>query len=74
MAKLPTSGPIGFEQIRAAFNGPTPFKLSDYYRGGKYVPDIPENASIPTHGRIVFPHDFWGTGTDDAGGGTPPAT
>ena len=49
---LPTSGNISLSQIVAEFGGSTTPKLTDYYRGGGRVPDIPANANVPTSGQI----------------------
>jgi hypothetical protein len=35
---LPSSGTISIDDLRTEFSGPTPSSLSDYYRGGTYVP------------------------------------
>ena len=35
---LQTSGPISFNDIKSEFGGSGDIKLSDYYRGGPYVP------------------------------------
>lgn len=59
-SSLPSSGPLTLVQIGTFFNGPTPYSLRDYYRGGPYVPDVPANANIPTSGTIKI-SDFYGT-------------
>ena len=51
---LPLNGPISAQMIQAEFGGPSPFKLSNYYRGGAYVPNTSANASIPTSGPLAF--------------------
>jgi hypothetical protein len=58
-SSLPSSGPLSLVQIGTFFNGPTPYSLRDYYRGGAYVPDVPANANIPTSGTIKI-SDFYG--------------
>lgn len=35
---LPSSGTISIGDLRTEFGGPTPSSLTDYYRGGSYVP------------------------------------
>lgn len=55
---LQSSGQISIYDIKAEFNG-TSNKLRDYYRGGAFVPDIPQNANIPTSGAISL-FDFYG--------------
>ena len=49
---LPASGVISIGNLRTEFSGPTPSALSNYYRGGAYVPNTPTNASVPTSGVI----------------------
>lgn len=56
---LPASGAITLENLRTEFSGPTPHSLTDYYRGGTYVPDTPANAGVPTSGAISLT-DFYG--------------
>ena len=56
---LQASGPISLSDIAGEFNVSPPYKLSDFYRGGANVPDITENASIPTSGQINLA-DFYG--------------
>ena len=57
---LQASGAITLADIAAEFGGATPHSLSEYYRGGTYVPDTAGNVSIPTSGAIAF-DDFYGT-------------
>lgn len=56
---LPTSGPISWEMIRAEFGGGYPIQISQYYRGGGLVPNIPANANVPTSGTISA-QNFYG--------------
>lgn len=49
---LPTSGQITWDMIRHEFGGPYPINISEYYRGGPRVPNIPANANVPTAGAI----------------------
>lgn len=56
---LPISGTITLQDIQEEFDGPTPARLTDYYRGGDYVPDISINNSVPTSGTIKLT-DFYG--------------
>lgn len=59
---LPTSGPISFSQIQAEFGGANPISLSEYYRGGSYVPStIP--ATIPTFIREPASGEAYSRGT-----------
>lgn len=54
---LPGSGDIRLSDLIAEFGGGT--KLSDFYRGGAYVPDTPTNAGVPASGDISL-SDFYG--------------
>jgi len=57
------SAPISFVgDIVAEFNsgGAAPHNLTDYYRGGTFVPDITANNTIPTSGSISLT-DFYST-------------
>ena len=54
---LQSSGPITLADIRAEFGGSAPDLLSEYYRGGAYVPS--SQTSIPASGEIKL-SDFHG--------------
>lgn len=56
---LQASGLISLSNIKSEFNGIDPVELSDYYRGGVYVPDLPLNANVPTSGTIAL-QNFYG--------------
>lgn len=56
---LPGSGTLTWDQIRFEFGGGYPIYISDYYRGGPRVPNIPANAGVPTSGLIAASH-FYG--------------
>lgn len=56
---LPTSGQLTWEMIRNEFGGGNPVYIDQYYRGNGRVPNIPENAGIPTSGPIYL-HQFYG--------------
>lgn len=56
---LPTSGVLSWEMIRNEFGGGNPVYIDQYYRGNGRVPNIPENAGIPTSGPIYL-HQFYG--------------
>ena len=48
-----SSGPLSLTEIQAEFGGANPISLSEYYRGGTYVPNGPsQNANIATSGAI----------------------
>ena len=57
---LQTSGTISINDLRNEF-GDTPGQdsLSEYYRGGAYVPNIPQNNNVPTSGQISL-SNFYG--------------
>ena len=46
-SKLPISGDISLTTIQDEFGGNNPIGMSEYYRGGAYVPDLTPNSSIP---------------------------
>lgn len=56
---LPTSGQISLSMIRTEFGITGEVKLSQLYRGGLYVPNIPANAAVPTSGAIKL-SNFYG--------------
>jgi|SRR6478736_10246567 len=58
---LPSSGTMTLAMIAGEFGGSTPHSLSEYYRGGGLVPNIPANSGIPTSGSISFSHFYGGT-------------
>jgi hypothetical protein len=61
---MPIPGPgtaISMTTIATEFGGTVPHSLSEYYRGGSLVPNVPSNNSIPTSGTIAM-GDFYGTG------------
>lgn len=43
---------ISFSGIQTEFGGSNPIGLSEYYRGGSFVPVSPSTANIPTSGAI----------------------
>jgi hypothetical protein len=56
---LPSSGAISLSQIAAEFGGSAPHNITEYYRGGTYVPNAAPNLSVPTSGAIKLT-DFYG--------------
>jgi len=56
---LQSSGSISILNLKTEFSGPTPSALTDYYRGGTYVPDTTANAGIPTSGKVSLTN-FYG--------------
>jgi hypothetical protein len=59
---LPTTGDIALSQIISEFGGPE--NLIAYYRGGAYVPNISQNANVPTSG-IISVTNFYGATTSE---------
>lgn len=57
---LPSSGPISLTMIQTEFGGTAPISITEYYRGGTYVPNTATNANIPTSGTISL-HNFYGS-------------
>lgn len=57
---IPSSGTIALTTIQTEFGGSNPIGLSEYYRGGTYVPNTAQNAGIPTSGTIQL-DDFYGS-------------
>lgn len=57
---LPSSGLITLANLQAEFGGSNPISLSEYYRGGAYVPDSSYTDTIPTSGVITL-QNFRGT-------------
>lgn len=57
---LPSSGPLSLTDIQGEFLGTAPIGLSEYYRGGPYVPNSTSTATIPTSGTIAV-SNFYGT-------------
>lgn len=53
------SGPLAINEIGAEFKAGAPFSLSQFYRGGQYVPNSPATQNIPTAGAISF-SQFYG--------------
>lgn len=57
---LPASGPLTLTQIQAEFGGTAPVGLSEYYRGGPYVPASINTATVPSSGPLAV-SNFYGT-------------
>lgn len=49
---LPASGAITLLDLVTEFGGSPTHELTEYYRGGAYVPDVPANSGVPTSGLI----------------------
>jgi len=59
---LPTSGQISLNDIKNEFGGSSSnIYISNYYRGGSYVPNTSVNNSIPTSGTVYFSYYYGGT-------------
>lgn len=57
---LSLSGRITLSDVQTEFGGSDPIRITEYYRGGSYVVNAPDNASIPTSGNITL-SNFHGT-------------
>lgn len=68
---LPVTGTLSLSQIIAEFQGGD--RLSDFYRGGVYVPDIPENINIPVTGELRI-SSFYGAAATTTPTPTPTRT
>jgi len=51
---------ISMNTIATEFGGTVPHSLNEYYRGGGLVPNVPQNAAIPTSGAIPM-GSFYGS-------------
>lgn len=60
---LPGSGTITIDDLRTEFGATGTRGLSDFYRGGAFVPDTPTNAGVPTSGIIAL-SDFYNASAD----------
>lgn len=58
---LKSSGPLKLSEIQGQFGGNNPISLSEYYKLGGYVPDIPLNSTIP-YSNSISVSDFYETG------------
>lgn len=67
---LQSSGTITLAQIQTEFGGANPISLSEYYKGGSYVPSTAANSSIPTSGVITVANFYGGDATLPAASGT----
>ena len=56
---LPSSGTLSINDIVGEFGGSAPHSLSEYYRGGNFVPNSSLNSNIPTSGQIKI-SNFYG--------------
>jgi hypothetical protein len=55
---LQSSGLITLSNIQSEFGGVNPISLSEYYRGGTYVPS--QNTGVPATGAISMGGNFYG--------------
>lgn len=60
MARLTTSGTIKFSDLSSTFSDTNPINLSDYYKGGTYVPSTPQHSAVPTAGTIKLSNLYGG--------------
>ena len=59
---LPASGAIALSAIQTTMGGANPASLSEYYRGGAYVPNIATNNAIPLSGAIAHSNFYSAVG------------
>jgi|TARA_B100001093_G_scaffold518181_1_gene602155 hypothetical protein len=52
---------LRISEIASEFNDPTPNAMSEFYRGGGKVNDVPDNSAVPTSGAVKI-GDFYGAG------------
>ncbi len=52
MATVP-GPPVVMSDVRAVFGAPPGTRLFDFGRGGPWVPDVPQNANVPTYGNQI---------------------
>ena len=57
---MQTSGEISIQDLKIFFGAGGTRGMSDFYRGGTFVPDISANSGIPTSGEIAL-SDFYGS-------------
>lgn len=59
MSALQSSGAITLAQVQTEFGGSNPISMSEYYRGGSYVPSHGGTTGIPSSGQISM-SQFYG--------------
>lgn len=59
---IPGSGAVSFSMLQTEFGGSNPISLSEYYRGGSYVPS--GVSAVPASGQISV-SQFYGTQDSD---------
>ena len=57
---MQTSGEISIQDLKIFFGAGATRGMSDFYRGGTFVPNISANSGIPTSGQIAL-SDFYGS-------------
>ena len=57
---LQTSGAISLSDIQGEFGGSNPISISEYVRGGSYVPDTDANSTIGTMTQNIALSHFYG--------------
>lgn len=66
MALQSSGNPISLGDIQNEFGGSNPINISEYYRGGTYVPDTAANSDIPTDNTIKLSDFYGGNGEETA--------
>lgn len=49
-----TSGPLSLTAVAQEFSDTVPYYLTDYYRGGSFVPSIAANSGVSASGPIAM--------------------
>ena len=63
---LPSSGPLALSQVAAEFGKAVPYSLTDFVRGGLWVPDNAANAAISTTPAGIALSQFYGAEADSS--------
>ena len=59
MATLQTSGAISLSQVQSVFGGGDPISMSEYYRGGSYVPSTGAGSYTSYYGSTTSPAYYY---------------
>jgi hypothetical protein len=70
MATLQTSGAISLSQVQSVFGGGNPISMSEYYRGGSYVPSTGAGSYTSYYGSTTSPAYFFSNTGSVAWNGT----
>lgn len=62
---LQSSGAISLANVQTEFGGNAPISITEYYRGGSYVPVVDGSVNIPTSGTISLSNFYGADGDPD---------